>query len=112
MANRGTRRSWSTYWLAVGLFLTGAVLPKIPVTVAAVVSRILLGGKVPPDNRIIFTVRRETGNKKFDRKTLAWYKTRARQGKLRGQDGQPHVIDQKVARYHSIGRFGAEGTRI
>ncbi len=81
-------------------------MSKGKITVSAVVAAILLGERVPSDDRIIATVREKTGNKKFSRKTLAWYKTKVRQGKLPVQNGQKHVIDQKVDRYHAIGRFG------
>ena len=92
----------------------GGSLPEKPkkVTIAAVVSHILLGERVPPDDRIIALVRRRSGSANFGRKDLAWYKTKARQGKLCGQDGRPHVIDQKVARYHTVGRFSTGGTQI
>lgn len=74
--------------------------PKIPSkpTVASVVTKILLGKKVPTDATIIARVLAESRSEKFDRFDLAWYKTKARQGKLKGQDGQRYAIQQKVAK--------------
>jgi len=65
---------------------------------ASVVTKILLGKKVPTDAAIIAQVLRESRSKNFDRFDLAWYKTKARQGKLRGQDGTRFVIQQKTAK--------------
>lgn len=105
-----TWRAWAIFWfmasggLLIALCLHIAMagsLPKSVPSTAAVVTQILLGEKVPPDVRIISLVRRKTGNLNFGAKTLAWYKTKARQGKLQGQDGMPHVIDQRVARYRA-----------
>lgn len=108
--------NWLAFWVGVAFILLamslvyhlthGARLPKGKVTAAAAVSHILLGERVPPDDRIIVLVRRRSGNENFGRKELAWYKTKARQGKLRGQT-EPHVIDQRIARYHRVGRFGS-----
>lgn len=107
---------WHTFLLGVAAVFVIAVivhllshgdqLPRAKVTAAAAVSHILLGERVPTDDKIIAMVRRRSGNKNFGRRDLAWYKTKARQGKLSGQT-EPHVIDQRVARYHMIGRFGS-----
>jgi hypothetical protein len=67
-------------------------------TAASVVTKILLGKKVPTDAEIIAQVLAESRSKKFDRFDLAWYKTKARQGKLKGQNGTPYVIQQRVAK--------------
>jgi hypothetical protein len=64
------------------------------VTAGSVLIRILSLAKVPGDESIIETVRKETGSKLFDEKQLAWYKWKYRQGKLKGQDGKKHVIAQ------------------
>lgn len=100
-----------TLAVCVHLLATGASLPEQRPTVASIISKILLSEKVPPDNRIISLVHQKTGNKKFNKRDLAWYKTKVRQGKLKGQLG-PHAIDQKIARYHNVGRFGGRGMHI
>jgi hypothetical protein len=65
---------------------------------ASVITKILLSKKVPTDKKIIERVLTESRSKNFDRFDLAWYKTKARQGKLKGQDGTRYVIQQKQAK--------------
>lgn len=64
------------------------------VTAASVVTRYLLLKKVPTDADIISYVRKESGSKTFNAASLAWYKTQARQCKLKGQTGKSYVIAQ------------------
>lgn len=60
--------------------------------------RVLIGilglEKVPADAKIIEQVREATGSDKFDERQLSWYKWKYRQGRLKGQDGKAHVINQ------------------
>lgn len=67
------------------------------VMASTVVTRVLLQKRVPTDEEIIATVRRESGSKTFNASSLSWYKTRARQGGLKGQNGKKYVIAQATA---------------
>jgi hypothetical protein len=71
-------------------------------TAKSVVSRILLSKRVPTDEEIIRRVREKSGSKKFDRAQLAFYKNRARNGKLPGQDGTRYVIQQERAKVYKF----------
>lgn len=64
------------------------------VTAASVVTKYLLMKRVPTDAEIISFVRKESGSKTFNTASLSWYKTQARQGKLKGQTGKKYVIAQ------------------
>jgi len=64
------------------------------VTAASVVTRYLLMKRVPVDAEIIAGVREESGSKTFNGASLSWYKTQARQGSLKGQNGKKYVIAQ------------------
>lgn len=64
------------------------------VTASSVVTKYLLMKRVPTDAEIISYVRKESGSKTFNAASLSWYKTQARQGKLKGQNGKKYVIAQ------------------
>ncbi len=64
----------------------------------AVVTDILLADSVPTDKEIIARVLAESRSRNFDRFDLSWYKTKARQGKLKGQTGERYVIRQERAK--------------
>ena len=50
---------------------------------------------VKSDDELIKLVKEATGSKKFDAKQLAWYKSRYRAGKLKGQNSKAgHLIKQ------------------
>ena len=55
------------------------------ITASSVVTRLLLLKNIPADDTIIATVRKETGSKKFNKLSLSFYKTQARNGELVGQ---------------------------
>lgn len=79
------------------------------VTASSVVTKYLLLKRVPTDEEIISSVRKESGSKTFNAASLAWYKTQARQGKLRGQSGKKYVIAQaKSKSYTAKGRAAAK----
>lgn len=70
------------------------------VTITSVVTKILLGRNVPPDRDIIAAVHEQTGRTTFKQTDLYWYKTKARQGKLKGQKKQLYVIRQMHAKIY------------
>lgn len=78
------------------------------VTASSVATKYLLLKRVPTDEEIISSVRKESGSKTFNAASLSWYKTQARQGKLKGQNGKKYVIAQATAHRKAKGSTAGE----
>lgn len=78
------------------------------VTASSVVTKYLLSKRVPVDADIIAFVRKESGSKTFNAASLSWYKTQARQGKLKGQIGKKYVIAQAKSKTWGKGKVSKD----